>query len=170
MEVKTLEHFLYNNDLNNSMKITYNHEDNDRTLENSIFEHCEIKQNVRCLINNGYESEYIYSSGYFVLYRWPEDNYEPYFMCQVIRLQEYSTWTGMKKNRAVLRKLKPYLILTLIYKDKDGNDHEKRIYKYYKGVYEDSILLYIDSDGDGSKYEFYNINKYMIFNPSYCDY
>jgi len=170
MEVKTLDHFLYNNNLNIPMKITYKHDDDDRKLENSIFEHCEIKEKSRCLLNNGYVPEYIYSSGYFVLYRWPEDNDEPYFICQVIRQHEYSTWTGMKRQRAIIRKLKPYLMLTLVYEDEHGGKHEKRIYKYYKGVYEDKELLYIDSDGAGSKYEYYNINKYMVFMPLYCDY
>lgn len=178
MEVETLEHFLYNFDLNNPVTITYKHGDIDNALEKEIFEHCNIKPYVRSTDETGLQQldpNYIYGlgCGIFTLYRWPEDN-EPYYMCQVINIRTIEMKNGNLYKRATMRKLKPYLMLSLIYEDVNGEKFEKRFYKYYKNDFESNSyknrFVYDDFFNGYSKYDYHNINEYIVFSPNWCDY
>jgi hypothetical protein len=173
MEVKTLQHFLYNNHLNKPMKITYRHDDTNRRLEKQIFNRPAIKQRVRSIDDMGTEQDYEYGvcDGLFTLLRWPEDN-EPYFMCQVIKIDRSETGAGLICGRATLRKLKPYLMLSLVHEDKEHKNikHEQRFYKYYKNDFEDDEYIHVDHFSGQTRYDYHNVKDYIVFSPSHCDY
>ena len=175
MEVSTLEDFIYNQDFNIPMKITYKNDDDNNDLEKSIFEHYLIKPYLRSTDNPGevWEEEEGFINpyegiGYFVLHRWPPENpedmksNEPYYICEVVRV--------LNRNRVVLRKLKPFLMLSLVYENADGREY--RLYKYYKGVYDDEVKTRIIDDFFSvySKFTFKNINEFIIFRPNWTDY
>lgn len=188
MEVSTLEDFIYNQDFNIPMKITYKIEDDNNDLEKSIFEHYLIKPYLSSNSDRYKEIEKeegcIYPNegvGNFVLYRWPpeihREDTEPYYICEVIRVRHTKKYSTI----ATLKKLKPFLMLSLVYDmcDYDKNMQmrfftiEKRFYKYYKGVYDDGIQYRRSFEEDyrnGGKHVFKNINEFMVFCPNWTDY